>query len=63
MIEKACESERKCVCGDKCWSPESGCSRVKKVSADVETWNVMNRCSVGKLGRGTGNIFRSVWNN
>lgn len=40
MIEKACESERKCVCGDKCGSLESGCSRVKKVSADVETWIV-----------------------
>lgn len=40
VIEKACESERKCVCGDKCGSLESGCSRVKKVSADVETWIV-----------------------
>lgn len=59
MIEKACESERKCVCGDKCGSLESGCSRVKKVSADVKAWNIMNCYCVGKLG----NIFRSVWDN
>lgn len=37
VIGKACESERKCGCGDKCGSLESGCSRVKKVSADVGT--------------------------
>lgn len=63
VIEKACESERKCACRDKYGSLESGCSRVKKVSADVETGNVMYRCCVGKLGRETGNIFRSVWDN
>lgn len=61
--EKACESERKCACRDKGGSLESGYSRVKKVSADVEMWNVTNRCCVGKLGKGTGNIFRSVWDN
>lgn len=63
VIEKACESERKCVWGDKCGSLESGCPRVKKVSADVEMWNVMNRRCVGKPGKGAGNIFRSVWDN
>lgn len=42
---------------------ESGCSGVKKVSADVEPRDVTNRCSVGKQWRGTGNIFRSVWDN
>lgn len=49
--------------GDKHGSVESGCSRVKKVRADAEPWNVTNRCSVGKQWRGTGNIFRSVWDN
>lgn len=49
--------------GDKCGSLESGCSRVKKVSVVVEMWNVMNCCCVGKLRRGTWNIFRSVWDN
>lgn len=34
--------------GDKRGLGESGCSGVKKVSADVEPRNVMNRCSVGK---------------
>lgn len=63
VIEKACESQRKCICGDKCRSLESGCLRVTKVSADVEMWNVMNRFCVGKLRKGTGNIFRSVWDN
>ena len=63
VIDAACESERKCDCGDKCRSLESGCSGVKKVSADVGTRNVMTRRCVGKLGGGTGNIFRSVWDN
>lgn len=63
MTEEACESERKCVCGDKGGSLESGCLWVEKVSADAETWDVMNRCCVGKLEKGTGNIFRSVWDN
>lgn len=50
MIEKACESERKCVCADECGSLKSDGSRVKKVTADVETWSVMRRSCVGKLG-------------
>lgn len=58
VIEKACESERKCVCGDKCRLLESGCSGVKKVSADAETRDVMTRRCVGKLGRGTGEYFQ-----
>ena len=58
VIVKAFESERKCVHGDKCGSQESGCSEVKKVSADVEMWNVMNRCCVGKLRKRTGEYFQ-----
>lgn len=34
--------------GDKRGFGESGCSGVKKVSADVEPRNVTNHCSVGK---------------
>lgn len=41
VIKKVCKSERKCVCGDKYRSLESDSLRIKKVSVDVQTWNVM----------------------
>lgn len=59
VIEKACESERKCVCGDKGGSLESGCSKVKKVSADVETRGTSRTVAVWeKLGERNGAYFQ-----
>lgn len=54
---------RKCVCEDKCRSLETGRFKVKKVTSDVETRDVINHGCVGKLGEAIGNIFRSVWDN
>lgn len=55
LIEKAC--------ADKCRSLESCSLRVKKVSADVETWNFVYCGCVGKPRERKQNIFRSVWDN
>lgn len=51
------------VCADKCRSLESCSLRVKKVSADVETWNFVYCGCVGKPWERKQNIFRSVWDN
>lgn len=58
QIEGKRRSDRESMCRDKSRSLESGCLRVKKVSADGETRNVVNRRCVGKLGEREGEHFQ-----